>query len=242
MTRSAAAMAARPSFTNRRAGVGRDTPNSSGPWPRRQRSDIGTCRDTLDPLMILNALEQTQAIIGIVDGRIVHWSQGAELLYGWRAKEAIGSCVRDLLKQKSAGASEASAAERDRCGTWKGEFRRAHKDGRELTIAAHCVSRRNMNGRTTAIEIDNLIEPAGRTADPQPVRVHQAEANFYPPRRVVHDFNNLLGIIALNLELARERAASGSELRKMIDEALEAAWQGSELTSRLADLAPRSQR
>jgi PAS domain S-box-containing protein len=189
--------------------------------------------------MILNALEQTQAIIGIVDGRIVHWSRGAERLYGWTADEAIGSCARDLLKQKNAGASEASGGERDRYETWKAEVGRARKDGRELTIVAHCISRRDPGGRATVIELDNSIELAGRTADPQPTRVPQKEANGFPPRRIVHDFNNLLGIITLNLELARERAANGGEFHKMIDEALEAAWQGSELTSRLADLAPR---
>jgi PAS domain S-box-containing protein len=212
--------------------------DSSGPWrKRRQRSEIGTRRDALDPVMILDALEQTQAIIGIVDGRIAHWSRGAVRLYGWTANEAIGSCVRDLLKQKSAGASEASGVERDRCGTWKGEIGRAHKDGRELTILAYCVSRRDSSGRATVIELDDSIE----LADPQPTRVPQTEANSCPPRRIVHDFNNLLGIITLNLELARERAANGGEFHKMIDEALDAAWQGSELTSRLADLASRPQ-
>jgi hypothetical protein len=58
---------------------------------------------------------------------------------------------------------------------------------------------------------------------------------------MVHDFNNLLGIITLNLELARERAATGGEVHKMIEEALDAAWQGAELTSRLADPPPRLQ-
>jgi hypothetical protein len=98
-----------------------------------------------------------------------------------------------------------------------------------------------VSGRATAIEIDNLLSPAEPIADLQPTRVRQSEANGCPPRRVVHDFNNLLGIITLNLELARERAAGDGGLRKMLDEALEAAWQGSAMTGRLADFAPRSQ-
>jgi hypothetical protein len=63
----------------------------------------------------------------------------------------------------------------------------------------------------------------------------QNEANGCLPQRIAHDVKNMLGVITLNLELARECAATGGELRKMIDEALAAAWQGSELTSRLAD-------
>ena len=250
MTRPAASVAAGPSFTDRGAGVGRVMANGAGPWPKRQqRSAVGTRRDALYRGMILTALEQTQAIVGLVDGRIVHWSRGAELLYGWAANEAIGSRLRDLLRQRSAGAPEPSAAECEPRGIWRGELSRAHKDGRKLTIAAHCVSRRDLRGRAMVVELDHLIEPAGRGTDPladpqadrQAGRVRQTEANGCAPRRMAHDFNNLLGIITLNLELARERAASGGEVGKMIDEALEAAWQGSELTSRLADLAPRLQ-
>jgi PAS domain S-box-containing protein len=242
MTQSAASVMARPGFTGLRARAGRVTMNSPGPLPKRQqRRDIGTRRDAVHPLMILSAVEQTQAIIGIVEGRIVHWSRGAERLYGWTADEAIGSHVRDLLKQKDAGASEAGTAELDDCETWKGEFSRAHRDGRELAVAAHCVSRRDLSGRATLIELNNLIEPADHTLDPQPSRVQQTEANGCPPRRMVHDFNNLLGIITLNLELARERAAMGGEVHRMIEEALDAAWQGAEMTSRLAGPAPRLQ-
>ena len=88
-------------------------------------------------------------------------------------------------------------------------------------------------------ELDDLIEPGGHTPQAQPTRVEQSEASGCPTRRMAHDFNNLLGIITLNLELARERAGGG-EVREMIDEALDAAWQGTELTGRLADFA-RSQ-
>jgi PAS domain S-box-containing protein len=240
MTRSAAAVMAQPRSADRRASIGRITIDSSGPRPkRRRRSDIETRRDALDPLMILNALEQTQAIIVIIEGRIGYWSRGAERLYGWTANEAIGSSARDLLRQKSAGASEASASELGRCGIWEGEFSRADKDGRELAIAARCVSRRDFSGRATVIELDNLIQPAKRTADLQPARVQQTEANDCSTPRMAHHFNNLLGIITLNLELAREGAAGGGAVREMIDEALDAAWQGSELTNRLADFARR---
>ncbi|MGE0260752.1 MAG: hypothetical protein AB7H71_07705 [Alphaproteobacteria bacterium] len=87
------------------------------------------------------------------------------------------------------------------------------------------------------IERDSPLEPAQHIADPQANRVRQARAEAYPPRRIAHDFNNLLGVITLNLELAREHAACGGALRALIDEALGAAWQGSELTGRIAGSA-----
>ena len=239
MTRSAAAVTTRPGFADRRSRIDSPIAKKSDQPPKRQRwSGAGTPVNALPPLAVLDALEQTQAIIGVAGGCIVHWSPGAERLYGWTASEAIGRCAGDLLEQKSTGSSEASGAESDHPASWKGEFRRAHKDGRELAIEARCMLRRDLGGRPMVIELDRMIEPTERTADPQPTRDPLAEANDRPLGRMAHDFNNLLGIITLNLELARERAGD-TELREMIGEALDAAWQGSELTRRLAGIARR---
>ncbi len=56
---------------------------------------------------------------------------------------------------------------------------------------------------------------------------------------MAHDFNNLLGIIVGNLDLARERVGSDDELREIVDEALEAALRGADLTGRLLAFARR---
>jgi PAS domain S-box-containing protein len=50
---------------------------------------------------------------------------------------------------------------------------------------------------------------------------------------VAHDFNNLLGIIIGNLDIAAEHAASDPALREVIQEALNGALRGAELTRRL---------
>ena len=103
------------------------------------------------------------------------------------------------------------------------------------TFCTAIAARRDFDSRATVIELNDLIDPAGRRPEAQPTPVEQIEANGSPTRRIAHDFNNLLGIITLNLELARERA--GGEVREMIDEALDAAWQGSELAGHLAGFA-----
>jgi PAS domain S-box-containing protein len=241
MTRPVAAPKARAKLAGRRTGSGRVAPQGVERRQKpQQRSGIEARGDPL-PALILNALEQTQAIIGIVDGRIVHWSRGDELLYGWTASEAIGRRAQDLLKQKNAAGSKAGAAKPARGAIRDGAVSRAHKDGRELAIAARCVSRCDFNGRAAIIELDDLIEPTGHAAPPASAPVRQSDADGDPTGRIVHDFNNLLGIITLNLELAltRERTTPGGELREMIEEALDAAWQSSELTGHLAAVARR---
>src|SRR4051794_20032452 len=111
MTCSVAAPGERTGFAERRAEGGRGvTIRSRPPRTPQQRSAGGTRGGALPALVILNALDQTQAVIGTIDGRIVHWSRGAELLYGWRVGEAIGRSPRDLLKQKRANGLEESTA------------------------------------------------------------------------------------------------------------------------------------
>jgi PAS domain S-box-containing protein len=56
---------------------------------------------------------------------------------------------------------------------------------------------------------------------------------------MAHDFNNLLGVIVGNLGLARQRIGSDAELQELVDEALEAAWHGADLTRRLLAFARR---
>src|SRR5581483_3743385 len=54
---------------------------------------------------------------------------------------------------------------------------------------------------------------------------------------IAHDFNNLLGIIIGNLDLARDHA--GAAAQEALDEVLEAALRGTELTQRLLAFARR---
>jgi len=56
---------------------------------------------------------------------------------------------------------------------------------------------------------------------------------------MAHDFNNLLGVIIGNLDLAHEQAEPAGELRELLDEALNAALRGAELTQRLLAFARR---
>jgi PAS domain S-box-containing protein len=56
---------------------------------------------------------------------------------------------------------------------------------------------------------------------------------------MAHDFNNMLGVVIGNLDLARERLGEDEDLREIVSEALEAAWRGADLTRRLLAFARR---
>jgi CheY-like chemotaxis protein len=56
---------------------------------------------------------------------------------------------------------------------------------------------------------------------------------------MAHDFNNLLGIIVGNLDIARGQIGDNNDLREIVNEALDAAWRGADLTRRLLAFARR---
>ena len=65
-------------------------------------------------------LTQDALIVRDFDDCIRFWNKGAERLYGWRAEEAIGRNINDLLHESLVpGFDRALSAN----GDWTGEFR-----------------------------------------------------------------------------------------------------------------------
>lgn len=70
--------------------------------------------------------------------RIQSWNRTAELIYGWRAAEAIGKSVNELLQTAYASAEDGERILRDffERGAWQGEVIQHHRDGRQIQIHA----------------------------------------------------------------------------------------------------------
>jgi diguanylate cyclase (GGDEF)-like protein/PAS domain S-box-containing protein len=80
-------------------------------------------------------LDQIDASVVAADmqGFVISWNSGAELLYGWSAEEAIGQNARDLIVPEDAKAAETLMVELSRHGTWDGELLVRRKDGTPFT-------------------------------------------------------------------------------------------------------------
>src|SRR6202035_4577273 len=66
-------------------------------------------------------LAQDAIIVRDLDGRILFWSRGAEVMYGWLSSEALGENTCELLRADSSGLTEEIEAELLREGQWEGE-------------------------------------------------------------------------------------------------------------------------
>ena len=105
----------------------------------------------LEPLGGL-AVEQLPGAVIAVDlsSSVVHWSAGAEQLYGWSADEARGRSVRELIALVPERADEVRATVH--AGQqWSGEFRTVRKDGTPLLVYVSNAPVRDAAGRVVGV-------------------------------------------------------------------------------------------
>jgi PAS domain S-box-containing protein len=99
-------------------------------------------------------LHRMGAAVIIVDATrtIVHWSVGAEVLYGWAREEAMGRSFLELVIHPDCalGAHRTLATVR-REGSWEGEVSKRAKDGTTFRAFLLASALKNQHGHPTAI-------------------------------------------------------------------------------------------
>lgn len=90
---------------------------------------------SVSPASVLDAI--SRAVVATdTAGSIVYWNTGAERLYGWRAEEALGRDIVELLVPQSLVDQANEILEKVGVGEdWSGEFLIRHKDGHTCEIA-----------------------------------------------------------------------------------------------------------
>jgi PAS domain S-box-containing protein len=96
-------------------------------------------------------LELTHDTVIIRDGqdRIVYWNDGAEALYGFARKEAVGAVCNQLLNCQFPASVVTETLERE--GQWSGQVVRTRRDGSRLVLASRWLLRRDPDGRPVGI-------------------------------------------------------------------------------------------
>ena len=112
-------------------------------------------RQTRELLEILN---HAPVLARGLDGRIQFWSAGAQRLYGWEEKEAVGADALKLLHTElPVPADEAVAALLEK-GEWHAELSRRSRTGALVQVASHWILHRDQEGRPGAvIEVDSDV-------------------------------------------------------------------------------------
>ena len=104
-------------------------------------------------------------IVRRMDSGIESWNRGAEELYGWSEREAIGRITHDLLgTAQTMPWSDIENVLRDR-GHWEGELRHRTREGREVIVSSRQHIGRGFDGRERVLEIDRDITDRKRVQE-----------------------------------------------------------------------------
>lgn len=132
---------------------------------RRIETDLRETRDRLEAeveqrTQHAQLLDQTDDAIFVrdLDSVITYWNRGAEELYRWPAKDAIGRRSYELLGTEFPAPLDELHEQLLRTGRWEGELKRVKADGNNVIVACRWSLRHSELDQTISIlETNNDI-------------------------------------------------------------------------------------
>ena len=107
---------------------------------------------------VLDVLGHAPLFARGLDGQIRFWSTGAERLYGWTAKAAIGRISYELLQTECEIPLRDAEAELLEKGEWHGNVIRTASDGSRVVVTSYWILHRADSGAPDAvIEVDRDV-------------------------------------------------------------------------------------
>ena len=87
------------------------------------------------------------------------WNRGAQQLYGWSRREALGLVCHELLQSRSADGEPLSPSNGD--GDWEGFILNTTRDKRDVLVWARCTAIRDASGGTkSTLQADRDVNVA----------------------------------------------------------------------------------
>jgi PAS domain S-box-containing protein len=105
--------------------------------------------------------------------RIVYWNRGAEEMYGFPAKEALGKITHELLQTRHPENLEKIRNNLERDNYWSGELVHTRKDGKTITVLSRWTLDRFVRGRAASILETNTDVTAHKRAEQQQRALYQ---------------------------------------------------------------------
>ncbi len=193
---------------------------------RRAEAGLSQARDKLE----IEVAERTQqaSLLNLTHDSIfvrdmgfvvTYWNRGAEELYGWTPREAIGKPSQELLQTIFPVPLEEIREELLRTGRWEGELKRTKADGVPVIVASRWSLRRDERERPVAIletsndvterkrweqDITKLNEELGKRSSQLEASNKELEAFAYS---ISHDLRAPLRHMAGFTELLKKSAA-----------------------------------
>ena len=127
-----------------------------------------------------------------LENRILFWNKGAERLYGWLAKEALGKNATDLISSGNPAQTELIMPIVTESGSWQGELHKTTKDGREILVESRWTLVRDEAGEPKSFLVVNTDITEKKHLEEQFFRTQRLESLGTLASGIAHDLNNIL--------------------------------------------------
>lgn len=125
---------------------------------KRQEQMLARQAEALQDQAQLLDLARDTIIVHDMEGKIIFWNHGAELMYGWKKDEALGEVCHQLLQTQFTEPLIQITTKLLRQGQWNGELIHTTRHGQTIVVASRWALRKEQDGTPNAIlEIDTDI-------------------------------------------------------------------------------------
>jgi len=166
-----------------------------------------------------------------LDGVVSYWNRGAEKLYGWASREAVGRRITELIYRDTA-ARERAHRRLLEIGEWNGELVQWTRAGKRV-ISEASWTLINEPGAPKAVLSINTDITARKSLELQVHRAQRMESLGTLAGGVAHDFNNILAAILANVTCASYALAPDHPTREYLAEIEKASQRASDLVRQI---------
>lgn len=184
---------------------------------RERTADLAERTSALEQQATMLDLANDAIFVRSADDLVSYWNEGAERLYGWTKREAVGHSAHDILHTEFPESLDKIKSRE----TWEGELRHTKRDGTQITVASRWRTLRDSAGKALGwLEINTDVtsrkraEEAARSLSGRLLNLQDEER-----RRIARELHDSLGqyLAALKMNVDCLAAANAQQSKVALD-------------------------
>jgi two-component system, NtrC family, response regulator AtoC len=166
---------------------------------------------------LLLDMAQDAILLRALEGKILYWNQGAERLYGWSAREAVGQVAKTLLFKEPPPLLDDALSITLENGEWRGELRQLTKDGGEIMVESRWTLIRSKDNQPQSILVINTDITEKKWLETELLRTARLSLVGEMAAGLAHEIKNPLAGIQGAVDILIERRAPEDAERRTLE-------------------------